>query len=290
MSAKSRMIVGGALSAALFCAPTISSAASLPAFSTDIVPVTLKVTIVSQKVTTRAGTTESDTFSIKTAFNSTDFTEDLINLSGVGGTFQVGVAPNSKCRTGDTILTPISIPMADVSHTSSMGDDIFTLMDDPTLSANWTISPFEGSSSAGGQSTSIISCNNGVCTESSSGGVGDNSGVSCINGVCTQSGSGGSVIINNNGSVITQNNSGGGSGGTPPSDQMTFQASSTKPGVIPQPQTPVAVFFLYPGDNDADDPSGGLEGGCIVLHSTSINNQTRSINGKTTVTRTFVAN
>jgi hypothetical protein len=264
MSAKSRAIIWATFSAALFMTPAIASAQKLPAFTTDIVPIGLSLTIVNQKVTNRTGTTESNSFTINTGFNSSDFTDNLIALISSGGTFEVGVGPNGRCRTGETILPPISIPMEDVTHSSSMDEDSFTLTNDPDLSANWTISPFEVGSGGGGQ----------------------NSSVSCINGVCTVTGSGVSTIINDNGSVIIQNNSVGGSSGPTPSDQMTFKASSTVPGIIPLPQTAVDVFFLYPDVS----PSGGLLGGCIVLRSTSINNSTRSINGTTTVTRTYTAN
>jgi hypothetical protein len=286
MSNKSRLMVWATLSAALLIVPKMASAQTLPSFTTDIVPIGLSLTVVDQKVTSHKVTTETDTFAISSGFNSTDFTDNLIDLISSGGTFEVGVAPNGSCRTGEPILTPISIPMADVSYTSNSGVVTFTLSNDPDLSATWTTGPFEGSGGGSGQSTTIISCNNGVCTESSSGGGGSNSGVSCINGTCVQSGSGGSVITNSNGSVITESNSGGGSSGPTPSDQLNFKASSTVPGVIPLPQTAVDVFFLYPDGS----PSGPLLGGCITLHSTSVNNQTRSIFGTTTVTRTYVAN
>lgn len=297
MSIKSRTIISASFSVALFCTPAIAAPPTLPAFSTDIAPIGLNLKIVDQKVTTKVGTTESATFTINTGFTSSDFTDDLIDLIASAGTLEVGVAPNGSCRTGESILLPISIPMADVSHTSSSGDDMFAFAS-PDLSVDWTISPVGGSSSGGasGQGTTVT-CNNGVCTITSGGtgttiinnnnGSGPNTSVTCINGDCstTTGGSGTS-------SVIIQNNSVGGSGGATPTDQMTFTATATTGGIIPLPQTPVDVFFLYPGDGDADDPSGGadtLEGGCITLHSISVNNQTQNVIGKTTTTRTYTA-
>ncbi len=266
MSAKSRTISWTSFSAALFFAPAIAGAQTLPAFSTDIVPNGLSLTIVSQKEATETGKTETDTFTINTGFTGSDFTDDLIDLISSGGTLEVGVAPNGSCRTGETILPPISIPMSGVTHTTSSGDDIFAFTS-PHFSANWTISPFEVSSGGSGQS-----------------GGSQNTSVSCINGNCTVTGGSGSTIINNNGSVIIENNSVGGSGGATPTDEMTFKATASVAGIIPLPQTPVDVFFLlYP------NPSGALEGGCVTLHSISVNNQMRNVIGKTTVTSTYAA-
>lgn len=289
MSAKSRAIVCGTFSVALFFSPVIASAQTLPAFTTNIVPIGLTLSIVDKKVTTKAGTTESATFAINTGFTGANFTDDLIDLIASGGTYEVGVAPNGTCTTGETILPPISIPMGDVTHTVSMGDDIFAFMS-PDLSANWTISPVEGSSSGGGSGQGVtVTCNNGVCTTTSGGtgttiinnndGSGPNTSVTCINGSCTTT-TGGSGTS----SVNIQNSNVGGSGGATPTDQMTFKASATAGGIIPLPGTAVDVFFLL-----VPNPSGPVDGGCISLHSFSVNNQTQNAIGKTTVTRTYSA-
>jgi hypothetical protein len=289
MSGKSRTVIWATFSAALFFLPVAASAQTLPAFTTNIVPIGLSLAIVDKQVTTKAGTTESATFTINTGFTGTDFTDDLIDLIASGGTFEVGVAPNGSCTTGETILPPISIPMGDVTHTLSSGNDMFAFTS-ADLSADWTISPVMGTSSGGASGQGVtVTCNNGVCTTTSGGtgttiinnndGSGPNTSVTCINGDCTTS-TGGSGTS----SVNIQNSNVGGSGGATPTDQMTFKASATTGGIIPLPGTAVDVFFLL-----LPNPSGPLDGGCITLHSFSVNNQTQNAIGKTTVTRTYSA-
>ena len=234
---------------------------TLPSFSKDIVPIGLSVKITDTKVTPPVGpTSDTATFEIDTPFTSDDFVDDI--CPGTGSTLMVGVAPSKTCKTGEATLTPITIPLSQVINIKCESFDF----EGTNLNANWTVSTFTPPT------------------------TGNNQGVTCINGVCTTSGGGTSIISSGNGDQTIVIQSGPTGQGTP-TDELSFKATSTTPGVISVPQSKVDVFILYTADNDSDDSGSGnaYEGSCVTLNSTSINSQSKNVNGTKTVTRSFAA-
>ena len=79
------------------------------------------------------------------------------------------------------------------------------------------------------------------------------------------------------------------SGQNPPTNELSFNATSTAPGTIVVPQSKVDVFILYTADNDSDDSGSGYEGACVTLNSLSVFRQSKTVNGTETVTQSFSA-
>ena len=240
---------------------------TLPAFSPDIAPTGLSVKITSTQVTPRYGPTSTNaSFALDTPFSSIDFTDDVC-FPATGAQFKVGAAPSKNCKTGETTLTPITIPLADFTNTDceSFAYSVASLV------ANMTISTLPPPVS--GTSTPPV--------------TGSNQSVSCINGVCTSSGGGTTITTTSTGTIVQQSNPG--SGQNPPTNALSFKATSTTPGIIAVPQSKVDVFILYTADGDADDSGSGYEGACVTLNSLSVLRQSKTVNGTETVTQSFSA-
>jgi len=239
---------------------------TLPAFSPDIAPTGLSVKITSTQVTPRYGPTSTNaSFALDTPFSSIDFIDDVCYPAS-GAQLYVGAAPSKKCKTGEATLTPIIIPLDAFTNT-----DCETFAASITgLVANMTISTLPP---ATGTSTPPV--------------TGSNQSVSCINGVCTSSGGGTTITTTSTGTIVQQSNPG--SGQNPPTNALSFKATSTTPGIIAVPQSKVDVFILYTADGDADDSGSGYEGACVTLNSLSVLRQSKTVNGTETVTQSFSA-
>jgi hypothetical protein len=239
---------------------------TLPAFSPDIAPTGLSVKITSTQVTPRFGPTSTNaSFALDTPFSSIDFIDDVC-FPASNAEFIVGAAPSQNCKTGEATLTPIMIPLGAFTNTDceTFAASIAGLVANMTIS---TLPPVSGTN-----------------TPPSYGG---NQKVSCVNGVCTSSGGGTTIVTGNNQTIVNQSNSS--SGQNPPTNALSFNATSTAPGTIVVPQSKVDVFILYTADNDADDSGSGYEGACVTLKSLSAVRVSKNVNGTETVTQSFSA-
>ncbi|HUA33016.1 MAG TPA: hypothetical protein VMA09_05385 [Candidatus Binataceae bacterium] len=265
MSLKLRDAVASSVAVAFLAiaGAATAHAFTLPAFSPDIKPVGLSVSVSDKQVTPKVGpTSDSSSFVLYTPFNSVDFDDDICNPPS-NAMLIIGLAPSKKCMTGEPTLTPLTIALDQVTNTDC---ESFEFMSSP-LTANWTITANTPPPPPANQ----------------------NQSVSCINGVCTVSGGGTSIISSGDGTqtIVVQN--GSGNTQTPASDVFSFNAASTTPGLIAVPSSKVDAFILYTADGDSDDSGSGYEGACVTLNSTSISTQTKIVNGTRTVTKFFGA-
>ncbi len=250
------MLLGGA---------TAGFAFTLPAFSPDIAPKGLSISISDKQVTPKVGpTSDSSSFVLYTPFNSIDFDDDICNPAS-NAVLIIGAAPSKKCQTGEPTLTPITIPLDQVTNTDCKTFQFVSA----ALTANWSITvnpPPPPPPPPSNQNQSVV----------------------CINGVCTVTGSGTTIITSSNGTIVTQQNNTGNQQ-TPPTGTFSFSAASQTPGVIAVPTSKVDAFILYTADGDADDSGSGYEGACVTLNSFAASTSIKTSNGTKTVTRFFGA-